>query len=31
MAKLINENIDIVQDTIEKDNELIDEAKKGYD
>ncbi|WP_066355646.1 methyl-accepting chemotaxis protein [Aliarcobacter skirrowii] len=28
MAKLINENIDIVQDTIEKDNELIDEAKK---
>ncbi|OCL91839.1 methyl-accepting chemotaxis protein [Aliarcobacter thereius] len=27
MAKLINENIDIVQDTIEKDNELIDEAK----
>ena len=24
MAKLINENIDIVQDTIEKDNELID-------
>ena len=28
MAKLINENIDIVQETIEKDNELIDEAKK---
>ncbi|AXK49763.1 chemotaxis protein [Aliarcobacter trophiarum LMG 25534] len=28
MAKLINENIDIVQDSIEKDNELIDEAKK---
>lgn len=28
MAKLINENIDIVQDSVEKDNELIDEAKK---
>ncbi|TLS92884.1 methyl-accepting chemotaxis protein [Aliarcobacter thereius] len=27
MAKLINDNIDIVQDTLEKDHELIDEAK----
>ena len=27
MAKLINENIDIVQDTIEKDNELIEKSK----
>ncbi|OCL97392.1 methyl-accepting chemotaxis protein [Arcobacter porcinus] len=27
MAKLINDNIEIVQDTLEKDHELIDEAK----